>query len=323
MRLLAVYRISDNSYERTRLPYATKETCFRSFLRTAADFAANDANQLEVVVLLDACGPATKRVIVKAARDAPFRLQLLESTSGSNGASFRFCFHIAQKAYWRDAFDGYYFAEDDYLYVEDGLQRIAEGFEHAPLVTGYDLPRYYGKEYIPQLGRYVPRSWHDVDADGAELATKVYMGARCHYRTTHHTCMTFAVRRDAFAQLVRVVPTFVAGAKCEDERMFFFLRAHGTRLVTALPAACTHCDVWSVAPYRNWEAEARASAAFAFIPRPPSPPPPAASADASCRAADDGGASAPPPTSSPTGVPSEEAARTAALPPRRRPRNTV
>jgi len=286
--LVVVYRISDASYVKPRMPAATKEACLRSLLHALRVYMTERKGFL--LLLADACGPETTAMVERTVRASQIAAQIIAARTGSNGASFRLCMDIAMQLRPHQTV---YFCEDDYLHVPHALATIEEGLRHANFATGYDHPDKYGAQWNPEAKRYEPSALVPLldPAVRAERDTAVMLGSRCHYRLTHSTTMTFACRVETLHTMGDVMREFFADDRCRDFFMFLRLEAEfGARLVHALPAVATHTEVPLLAPFNDWDQQAALAVATRF---PDEPTASAAHAPAPAPPPADGGAEAP------------------------------
>ena len=123
-----IYRISDQSFNKPRVPGATKKRCLANFLNI---FGGCD----NITIIADNCEESLP--FIKQA-DRPY-----EETHFGNSKSF---IHAVEKAL--DFKENIvYFVEDDYYHRQDAPQLITEGLKVGDYITLYDHPDKYTKIY--------------------------------------------------------------------------------------------------------------------------------------------------------------------------------
>ena len=150
------YRISDKSYQKIKMPGATKDFCLKNFLEHFGDE--------KITIIADNCN--SERL------DALYALpyEIIETTLGNAGSAIT----AIELACELDDNEVVYLAEDDYLYRDDCVSLIQEGLQHALYVTLYDHPDKYQSEY--KFGE----------------TSKVFRTLHSHWRHTISTTMTCA-----------------------------------------------------------------------------------------------------------------------------------
>lgn len=202
-----IYRISDNSYPKVKLPGATKIMCLENFLQV---FSGNN-----LLVLADNCRPET----IQWLQDR--KLTVVESMLGNGGSALK----AVKQAI--DCFQSgpVYFTEDDYLYREEACRIIHEGLRFGSYVTLYDHPDKYTKFY-----------------NGGEIC-RIF---KCdwHWRTTLSTCMTFASTVETLKKDLPIFEEYCKGSHPNDHELFKALRGRKKRrLVCAVPGVACHTDL--------------------------------------------------------------------------------
>jgi len=231
-----IYRISNNSYNKLREPYVTKESCLANALRTFPP-----SSTIQWIILGDTLNRETKKMILKKIDGLPF-LRFFPMEIGSNAGSFNQALDLAMSL---DSNDLVYMLEDDYLHVAGAYPLIGDGLEflRADYVSLYDHP----DKYIPSTEGGNPF----IDQSGGE-ETKVFRGRYRHWKLTNSTTMTFAA---TVRTLKADEPTFrkwTSGTHPMDYQLFLELRDKGRLLMTSLPGASTHGDTAWIAPFTDW-----------------------------------------------------------------------
>jgi len=244
MKVQAVYRISDNSYKKGKLPGATKECCLRNFLECFPDWP--------VKIILDRCQTLTTNMVANVAKNRATFLQTKLSNAGSLMCAidilmqypeyYRRRTRAPERAYrpqkvepWFPGFainqhhsnppDAAYFVEDDYLHdpSKNCQQLILEGLEKADYVTLYDHPDKYEIEY-----------------DFGET-TKVFKTNHAHWKYTVSTTMTFAARLEALRRDHEIWEKYTKESHPHDHLIFTEIGSN--KLASCLPGASCHTDL--------------------------------------------------------------------------------
>lgn len=234
MTLTCVYRISDGSYKKDRLPNATKENCLRNFLNVFGEHS-------EIVIMADNVKNETVDWIQNLLIDVSVNdIEIIRTNSNGNGFSANMALDLGMDS----VTDYVYFVEDDYLHRDYSYEVLLEGLRLADYVSLYDHP-----------DKYLPGTWGGnpfIDEDGGEL-TKVFLTDSCHWKLTNSTTMTFATSVDIIKQDRKIWKQFTDHKHPNDFQCFLRLREMGRSLITPLPSFSTHCDIPWVAPLVDWE----------------------------------------------------------------------
>ena len=103
LKMIIYYRISSNSYNKPRIPGATKSVCLKNFL---------EIFQEETIFLIkDNCDELAEKEIEKVLKDYPHIKT--ETTQLGNSGSFKYAL---SQAISHDPNEIIYFVEDDYLH---------------------------------------------------------------------------------------------------------------------------------------------------------------------------------------------------------------
>jgi hypothetical protein len=178
------YRISDNSYKKTKPEYVNNEACLRNFCNVFADYIT------DFVMIGDSINSETEEMIYKY-----IDKNQVEITNFGNGAeSFNYCL---DKALLYADEEIIYFIEDDYIHLNGSPEILLEGF-NVPIshyVTLYDHPDKYknknqgGNPYIEL---------------NSEL-TRVFITKSCHWKLTNSTTMTFAAKVKTLKEDLKII----------------------------------------------------------------------------------------------------------------------
>lgn len=204
------YRISDKSYDKVKLPGATKKTCFWNTIN-AFGLPSSD-----VRVIADNCEDSTLEQM-------EFFGEKAIRTNLGNAGSFRYALDLALEENAPDEI--VYFAEDDYLYLPDAAKYVQDGMANADFVTLYDHPDKYTKRY-----------------QGGEIS-KVIKTHLTHWRYTVSTCMTFATRVELLQHDYNVWKEYTSGEHPNDHQAFCDLNGRGRRLAVCIPGRACHTDL--------------------------------------------------------------------------------
>jgi hypothetical protein len=237
MDLQIIYRISNNSYDKVREVYATKENCLKNALR-----AFPPSTEMQWFILGDALNSDTERMVREVTAGLEFtRVELINS--GSNAASFNIALDHAVGASGQRLF---YFLEDDYLHtlpcdhlIEEGLVGIG-----ADYVSLYDHP----DKYLPGGMGGNPF----IDESGGEN-TRVFRGRTRHWKLTNSTTMSFAASAEMIRKDEPILRKWTAYSCPQDFQLFTELKGNGRRLITPLPGASTHGESAWLSPFIEWE----------------------------------------------------------------------
>jgi hypothetical protein len=223
------YRISDKSYEKTKLPGADKETCLMNFISCFADvvFPEGPVSQnSNMRIIADRCNRTTNKMLMGTG------IPVTISDKG-NAGSFELALAMALEECQGNEI--VYFVEDDYLHKSTDCSKLIEqGLKHADYVTLYDHPDKYTKFY-----------------DGGETS-KVFKTSLSHWRYTISTCLTFATTVGTLKEDLEIwedkmgwVERSLMGAPDHpnDHRLFSFLNAKGRLLAVCIPGFACHTDL--------------------------------------------------------------------------------
>ncbi len=140
-----------------------------------------------------------------------------------------------------------YFAEDDYLYTRQALEKLLAAFDELPeadYVTLFD-----------HLDRYTRTD----DARGGY--SRLYLAGGIHWRTVESTCMTFGartgrLRSDSWIHRLGTVPKTPRDRtiwRCTQGEKEFFWKFPKRTLIGPVPSLATHMDPEGLAPNVDWE----------------------------------------------------------------------
>jgi hypothetical protein len=222
---MVYYRISDNSYQKTKPPYINNEICLRNFLYVFKD-------KEDIFVIIDSATQDTIDLVTKY--DLPHEV----TTFGNGAATFNLALDMALKISEDEIV---YFVEDDFLHRPNSDIVLIDGFDFADYVSLYDHPDKYDS-----LGP------NPNVVKGAEN-TRVYRGLECYWKETSSTTMTFAAEVKTLKEDEEILRKHTNAAHPNDFEMFDELRSKGRTLVTPLPSYSTHGEIQWLAPFIRWD----------------------------------------------------------------------
>lgn len=218
--MIIYYRISSNSYEKPRMPGASKLVCLENFLNIFNDF--------EIHIIKDNCDESVENEIAKALKRFPIIKQ--ETTNLGNSGSFKY---IYNKAIQNDPEDIVYFVEDDYLHHVDAVKVLFEGLTVGDYTTLYDHPDKYTQEY----------NYGEV--------SKVIRSKNHHWKHSISTTMTFATKVSNLIEDQRIWFKHCDGPHPNDHLAFTELKR---KLSVAIPGLSFHNDIGCLTFFPNNQA---------------------------------------------------------------------
>lgn len=232
-----LYRISNNSYAKARLPVATKEYCLENIITNVI------TNQDNMLIIADCVEPHLLNFI-KSKKTK--NIELLEQNFGSNGASFRFQLELAST--FPDE-QTVLLQEDDYLYLPSDWpyqtktsysQLFDEALKYADYVSAYDHPDKY---LPPSMGG---NSY--ISTDGIEN-TGIFKTKHSHWKFTNSTTCTFASKAKTVRKDLKIWKQFCKGDHPYDFQAFIALSIKGRKLATSIPGKATHSEENCLSPF--------------------------------------------------------------------------
>jgi hypothetical protein len=216
------YRISSSSYQKGKLPGASKEVCLRNFLETFPP------EQHPFTILTDNCDEDTLSMV--ESHVPMFFGNEIHKTRLGNAGSFRRTMDLALE---RPDNEIIYFVEDDYLHLSSNnpflpsnpARDLEEGLIRADYVTLYDHPDKYLPEY-----------------DNGEIA-KIYRTLHTHWKHSISTTMTFAARVSTIREDWEIWMRHTENKHPEDHLIFTELHEKGRTLGVRIPGTACHVDL--------------------------------------------------------------------------------
>ena len=200
-----IYRISDNSYAKNKLPGTDKKFCLENFLSVFKDH--------EITVMADNCKEKTLNTLSN--------LDYISTNLGNAGSLNR----AIKMACRMSPENIVYFVEDDYLHLPKSPTVIEEGLQLADYVTLYDHPDKYMEQY--NFGE----------------TSKVMRTSSTHWRFTISTCMTFASKSQTIQEDIDIWNKWTNGPHPYDHEIFLELKMKGRKLAVPIPGLALHTDL--------------------------------------------------------------------------------
>jgi hypothetical protein len=227
------YRISDNSYNKDRLEWATKEYCLKNF---TDKFYYHKHN---ITVIADNVSAETLQMIE---RYTPSN-QIIQTQYGHGALTFNHALQLAMKL---DIDDKVYFVEDDYLHRDDADLVLSDLLDTAPIATLYDHPDKYLN----------PSEGGNPHCSGRSEQTRLYLGKYSHYKLTNSTTMTFGVTVKTLKLIYDIINQWTSKEHPSyypyDYYMFQQLISMGYLIVSSVPGYATHTETRWLSPLVEW-----------------------------------------------------------------------
>lgn len=219
------------SAHKSRLAEFSKERCLSNLLSTL-----QDEQDVNVTFFLDTHHPEWLMEgghFVRKQQHYP----VIEFKGGSETASFLFMLeHVYNQKYSADTI--IYFLEDDYLHLPHWPQILREAFQ-LPGVDYATLYDHKDKYFFPQY---------------AELRSKIFHTASCHWRTTPSTTNTYAMLFKTLKKHIDLHRCYSLGRTITaDHEKFCRLAEDGAVLVSSIPGFSTHAEPDFASPCTDWE----------------------------------------------------------------------
>lgn len=127
-----------------------------------------------------------------------------------------------------------YFLENDYLHVENWVDKITELFSTFQGLNYVSLYDHNDKYFLPMYD---------------DLVSKIFVSSTHHWRTTPSTCGSFVISKQIFEEDYNEHTT-ISG----DHNKFLYLTSNKNRFViTPTPGLSTHCMEGLMSPTINWK----------------------------------------------------------------------
>lgn len=152
--------------------------------------------------------------------------------AGNDQSSFFQTWGIAQNVN-ADKNDLYCFLENDYLHVNNWVDKVIELFKTYKLPHYVSLYDHNDKYFLPIY---------------ENLVSKIFTTETHHWRTTPSTCGSFIINKEVFNEDF-AIHTTMSG----DHNKFLYLGQEKNRLViTPIPGLSTHCMEGLMSPTIDW-----------------------------------------------------------------------
>ena len=232
-----LYRLSNNSYNKPRLPEATKEFCLDNFINNVV------TSQDNMLIIADNVDPELRKFLDTKTCD---NIKVAEHNFGSNGASFRYQLELASSL---PAEEVTLLQEDDYLYkpAEWPYQKkttykqlLGEVLATADYASLYDHPDKY---LAPALGgnKYI--------SDKGVESTGIFCTEHSHWKYTNSTTCTFACKSKTVRSDIKIWKQFCQSDHPHDFQAFIALSLKGRKLASSIPGKATHCEIDFISPF--------------------------------------------------------------------------
>ena len=221
MKIHIYYRHASNCIVKNRPSWFTFEKCWKNLLKTI-----DGRDDINLTLALDG---DIENDFTKNYKD---KFKLFPTNHGSSLLSYRDLLKHIQNTNM-DQNDLIYFIENDYLHLDNWVDKVIDLFEcyqSLNYVSLYD----HNDKYMPMYDN---------------LASKIITSKTHHWRTTPSTCGTFVITRDMFDKDYDVWESAVG-----DHNTFLYLNQERQRYVlTPIPGLATHCMEELLSPTIKWE----------------------------------------------------------------------
>ncbi len=241
-----IYRISNNSYNKQRLEWATKEYCLRNALEVFTP-----SEEIKWIILGDNLNDEARRMITRVILELNAGMcnpdvdiiKFKEINACSNGKSFNIQLDEALKLPDEEIV---YLLEDDYIHLPNSINIVLDVMMNTECeyLTLYNHP----DKFIPSVEGGNP----EVEEDGSYL-TKIYQGRKSFYYFVNSTTMTFVTRVGELRNDENIFRKYTNGNICRDYEMWLELRELGNVLLCPIPGYSTHTETKWLSPLIDWE----------------------------------------------------------------------
>jgi hypothetical protein len=187
------------------------ELCLKSFVNAFKKVSP------KMVFICDYCGDETMEMIYTVCK---FDKEVIRTTLGQNGTSLK------QYEMAREQDRDIYFAESDYLYLENSGVDLLNGLREFELVSPYDHPFHYKTDY----------------------PSKIRLVDNHHWRSAENNTMTWAITNKLFKDHYDIFYKY----GYLDHFVWDDLRAEGHELWVPAPSLATHMVSNALAPVISW-----------------------------------------------------------------------
>jgi len=224
MKIHIYYRHAvTNSPGRWRPSWFSYENCFKNLLKTIKGY-----DNIDLTLALDG---DINQDFTKNYQD---KFTLFSTNYKSSLLSYRALLeHIKEQP--MEPNELIYFLENDYLHVDDWVEKIYTLFNTYQELNYVSLYDHNDKYFLPLYD---------------DLVSKIFTTQNHHWRTTPSTCGSFIITRDLFDKDYDIQSTFEG-----DHNTFLWLNENRNRFVlTPIPGLSTHCMEGLLSPTIDWQA---------------------------------------------------------------------
>lgn len=201
------------------------EKCFKNLISTIQN------KNVDLHLIMD--GDATKNFVYKYKEH--YTLHTIKA--GRDQASFDQTWEIARTLDIQEK-DLVYFLENDYLHVENWVEKIVElfsTFENLSYVSLYD---HNDKYFYPMY---------------ENLVSKVFTTKTHHWRSVPNTCGSFIISKNIFTEDFNDHNTNYGGVGGDFHKFIHLTQTKNRFVLTPIPGLSTHCMQGLLSPCINWE----------------------------------------------------------------------
>lgn len=201
------------------------EKCFKNLISTIQN------KNVDLHLIMD--GDATKNFVYKYKEH--YTLHTIKA--GRDQASFNQTWEIARTLDIQEK-DLVYFLENDYLHVENWVEKIVElfsTFENLSYVSLYD---HNDKYFYPMY---------------ENLVSKVFTTKTHHWRSVPNTCGSFIISKNIFTEDFNDHNTNYGGVGGDFHKFIHLTQTKNRFVLTPIPGLSTHCMQGLLSPCIDWE----------------------------------------------------------------------
>lgn len=226
------YRISNNSYKKNRLSFATKEFCMNNFL---SEF---NINSNFITIIADNVTEENLLSFIDSKKSNNIQVVY---TKLNNAQSFKYIVSKSCEECGDD--DSIYYVEDDYLHHKNSNALIEEGLQISNYVTLYDHP----DKYIDKDNGGNPF------IDGGGEVTRLVKTNSVHWKLTNSTTLTFATKGRIIKKDKDVWFKYLQNSYPRDFEAFCdLIQNYDRSLISCVPGNATHTEIPWICPFKDW-----------------------------------------------------------------------
>jgi len=223
MKIHIYYRhASNNNLNHSRPLWFSYEKCFQNLLKTIEGY-----ENISLTLALDG------NIDDDFTKNYQDKFTLFSTNHKSSLLSYRDLLSYIKDQKMENN-DLIYFLENDYIHVDNWIDKIIElysTFSNLDYISLYD---HNDKYFLPMYD---------------ELVSKIITTETHHWRTTPSTCGSFIINRKIFEEDYDIWSTTIG-----DHNTFLYLNEHKNRFVfTPIPGLSTHCMNGLMSPTINWQ----------------------------------------------------------------------